>query len=143
MSRSARTIRWMPLLRTKQAHPKNYLQFFTPFVLVTDGHCQPLLIALWRANAVCLALVPPHRRPRRRRCIEKVVFPESRRSAQQMMLDFWEDRAQNTKPLNHARFALLPVHQRALFIQRPEADLGVNLECPLLKEKTASRSPQQ
>ena len=37
--------------------------------LVTDGHCQALLIMLWLANADCFTPMPPQRSPSRRpRC---------------------------------------------------------------------------
>jgi hypothetical protein len=44
----------------------------TPIVLalVTDGHFQPLLVTLWRANAACFTSVPPERSPSRLRAVD-------------------------------------------------------------------------
>jgi nucleoid DNA-binding protein len=45
--------------------------------LVIDGHRQPLLITLRRANVLCFTSVPPERRPSGRRRVQKIVRGDS------------------------------------------------------------------
>jgi hypothetical protein len=74
----------------------------------------------------------PERRPRRRSCIEKIVFPDSRWSVHEMSLDVGEYGAKKIESFVPTRFGLLVVFHGTLSVQCPEADFGVNLERPLL-----------
>jgi hypothetical protein len=76
--------------------------------------------------------VTPERRPSRRSSIQQIVLSDPRWSAVEVPADFRKDRAQQIEPFVEASFLLLVVRHRALPVKRPEADLGVNLERPVL-----------
>jgi hypothetical protein len=72
------------------------------------------------------------RRPRRNRRIKQIVFGDTGRAVLKVTVGLREYRTEQNKALVSSRLDLFPVRHRAVPRQSPKADLGMNLECPLL-----------
>jgi hypothetical protein len=99
---------------------------------VPNAHCQALLVALGWADWKGFPIMQPQGSPRGCRRVEQIIRSDARRSICEVSFDLWEDWAQNSDPLCcSVLFLLVAFHWKAL-VERPETDLRVNLERPLL-----------
>jgi hypothetical protein len=102
------------------------------FALVADGHFQPPRVMLWpcKSSLIQLAAISalsklPPPRPAGRRLLREAVYLRGVVQSLGIL-------AQNSDPLCCSVLFPLVVLHRTMLVERPEADLRVNFDCPPL-----------
>ena len=86
----------------------------------------------WHADRFRLIAIVPQRSPRGCRSIYQIVGSNTRRSVREVSVNIRKNRAQEGDPFRGSLTCFLIVRHRSALIERPKADLRVNLKSPAL-----------